>query len=173
MLLEEERTHEGAAPIQWVLLTTLAADAPEACHRIVEYYGRRWRIVDRHRVLKSGCKVEELENRTAERIARATVINLVIAWRIWPMIPLGRNHPDLPPGILFSELEIDVLKAFAAQQGFEAPDTLAKAIRIVARIGGYFYRPRSPPPGTKVLWRGNTTLAGMCIGYEIAMRSRS
>ena len=52
------------------------------------------------------------------------------------MTPLGRNHPDLPPGVLFSELEIDVLKAFAAQQGVEAPDTLAKAIRVVARIGG-------------------------------------
>ena len=117
--------------------------------------------------------MEELENRTAERISRAAAINLVIAWRIMLMTLLGRNHPDLPPGVLFSELEIDVLKAFAAQQGFEAPDTLAKAIRIVAQIGGYLYRARGPPPGTKVLWRGNATLAGMCIGYTMAMERRS
>ena len=149
MLVEEEQTPEGAAPIQWVLITALAADSPEACCRIVEYSARRGRIEDWHRVLKSGCKVEELENRTEERIARASAINLVIAWRIMLMTLPGRKHPDLPPDVFFSEPEIDVLKAFAAQQGFEAPDTLAKAIRAVARIGGYLYRPRGPRPAPR------------------------
>ena len=31
----------------------------------------------------------------------------------------------------------------------EAPDTLAKAIRAVARIGGYLYRPRGPRPAPR------------------------
>ena len=169
VLVEEERTPEGADPIQWLLLTTLAVDTPEACRRVVEYYARRWRIEDWHRILKSGCKVEELANRSAERIARAGAINLVIAWRILLMTLLGREHPDLPPDVLFSELEIQVLKAFAAQQGLAAPDTLAEAIRIVAQIGGYIHRARAPPPGTRVMWRGCTTLAGMCLGYALAM----
>ena len=34
---------------------------PQACRRIVEHHARRWRIEDWHRVLKSGCKVEELQ----------------------------------------------------------------------------------------------------------------
>ena len=71
VLVEKERTPKGAAPIKWVLLTTLAADTPEACRRIAEYYARRWRIKDWHRVLKSRRNVEEIENRTVERIAHA------------------------------------------------------------------------------------------------------
>ena len=85
VLVEEERTPAGAAPIRWLLLTTLAVDTPDECRRIVEYYSRRWRIEDWHRILKSGCKVEELANRTAARLARAAAINLVVAWRIFLM----------------------------------------------------------------------------------------
>ena len=173
VLVEEERTPEGAKPIQWLLLTTLAVDTPEACRKVVEYYARRWRIEDWHRILKSGCKVEELANRSAERITRAAAINLVIAWRILLMTLLGREHPDLPPEVMFSELEIQVLNAFAAQQGLDAPDTLASAILIVAGIGGYIHRARAPPPGTEVMWRGCTTLAGMCLGFTLAMEQKA
>ena len=169
VLVEEERTPAGAAPIRWLLLTTLPVDTPEECRRIVEYYSRRWRIEDWHRILKSGCKVEELAHRTAARLARAAAINLVVAWRIFLMTLLSRDEPDLPPDVVFSELEIRVLRAFAAQHRVGPPDTLATAILVVARIGGHIHRPRGPPPGTKVIWRGTATLAGMCLGYRLAM----
>ena len=172
VLVEEERAPEGAAPIRWLLLTTLAADTPEACRRIVEYYARRWRIEDWHRILKSGCKIEELANRRANRLARAAAVNLVVAWRIFVMTLLGRDQPDLPCDVLFSDLEIRVLKAFAVEHGIRPPDTLGAAVLVVARIGGHIHRSRGPPPGTKVIWRGTTTLAGMCIGYRLAMEPR-
>ncbi len=169
VLVEEERDPEDAPPIRWVLLTTLAADTPEDCRRIVEYYARRWRIEDWRRILKSGCKVEQLANRSAERLTRAAAINLVIAWRIFLMTLLGRDQPDLPPEAMFSDLEIQVLKAFAHRHRRPAPDTLALAVRLVAQLGGYIYRPRGPPPGAKVMWRGDIALAGMCIGFQLAM----
>ncbi len=161
MLVEEDCVPEGADPIQWLLLTTLAVDTPEACCKVVEFYARRWRIEDWHRIFESGCKVEELANRSAERTARAAAINLVIAWRVLLTMLLGREHPDFPPEIMFSEPEIPMLNAFAAQLGHEAPDTVAKAVHIVAQIGGYIQRARAPPPGTKVMWRDCKTLAGM------------
>ncbi len=173
VLVEEERAPEGADPIQWLLLTSLAVDTPEACRKVVEYYARRWRIEDWHRILKSGCKVEKLANRSAERITRAAAINLVIAWRILLMTLLGREHPDLPPEVMFSELEIQVLNAFAAQQGLDAPDTLASAVLIVARIGGYIHRARAPPPGSKAMWRSCISLAGMCLGFTLAMEQKA
>ena len=155
VLVEEERPPKGAAPIRWLLLTTLAADTPQACRRIVEHYARRWRIEDWHRVLKSGCKVEELANRTAERLARAAAVNLVVAWRIFLMTLLGRDQPDLPPDALFSELEIKVLKAFAEHHRRPAPDTLALAVRLVAQLGGHIYRPPRPAARHQghVAWR--------------------
>jgi hypothetical protein len=53
-------------------------------------------IEDFHRVLKSGCGIEQVAHNTAERIRRAIVINLVIAWRIMLMTLLGQEIPDLP-----------------------------------------------------------------------------
>ena len=172
VLVEEERTPAATAPIRWLLLTTLAVDTPEQCRRVVEYYARRWRIEDWHRILKSGCKLEELANRTATRLARAATVNLVVAWRIFLMTLLSRDEPDLPPDVVFSELEIRVLRAFAAQHRVRPPDTLATAILVVARIGGHLHRPRGPPPGTKVMWRGTATLAGMCLGFQLAMEQQ-
>ena len=70
------------------------------------------------------------------------------------MTLLSRDEPDLPPEVVFSELEIRVLRAFAAQHRVRPPpppDTLATAILVVARIGGHLHRPRGPPPGTKVM----------------------
>ena len=165
VIVEEERAPADADPIRWLLFTTLPAKTLEDYRTVVEYCARHWRIEDWHRILKSGCKVEEQENRSADRLARAVAINLVIAWRINLMTLLGRDHPELSPDILCSELEIKVLKAFAVRQRCEPPDTLATAVLNMARIGGHIHRTRGPPPGTKVIWRGHATLVEWCIGH--------
>ena len=136
---------EGAEPIQRVLLSTLAVDTPEACRKVVEYYARA--LAHRGLAPHPEIRLQGWRNSpTAPRTHRPRpAINLVIAWRILLMTLLGREHPDLPPDVMFSELEIKIVNAFAAQQGLEAPDTLAKAIHTVARIGGYIQRARAPP----------------------------
>ena len=67
-------------------------------------------------MLKSGCRIEWLAHQTAERLKRAIAINLVIAWRIMVMTLLGRACADLPAEVLFSDLEINVLRAYAAKK---------------------------------------------------------
>jgi hypothetical protein len=103
----------GAEPIEWFLLTTreiaTAADAQDC----LRWYCLRWRIEDWHRVLKSGCGIEALQHKSAERLKRAIAINLVIAWRIMLMTLLGRECPTLPAEVLFSDLEVEVLTAYS------------------------------------------------------------
>ena len=77
----------------------------------------RWRIEDWHRVLKPGCRIEQVTHRTAERLRRAIAINLVIGWRIMLMTLLGRETPELPPEVLFSDIELHVLRAYAKKNG--------------------------------------------------------
>ncbi|MGH6819665.1 MAG: hypothetical protein ACREDU_02250 [Methylocella sp.] len=48
-----------------------AADA-EPCLR---WYCLRWRIEDWQRVLKSGCRIEDLAHHSADRLRRAIAIN--------------------------------------------------------------------------------------------------
>jgi hypothetical protein len=103
----------GSEAIEWFLLTTVNITSPEDALECLRWYCLRWRIEDWHRVLKSGCAVERIAHDTAERIRRAVAINLVIAWRIMLMTLLGRETPELPPEVLFSDIELRVLRAYS------------------------------------------------------------
>jgi hypothetical protein len=103
-------------PLEWFLLTTCDITDDEQACQCIRWYTLRWRIEDWHRVLKSGCRIEGLAHQTAERLKRAIAINLVIAWRIMVMTLLGRACADLPAEVLFSDLEINVLGAYAAKK---------------------------------------------------------
>ena len=67
-------------------------------------------------MLKSGCSIDKLMHESAQRLRRAISINLVIGWRIMLMTLLGRETPDLPAEILFSDIEIRTLRAYAQKK---------------------------------------------------------
>lgn len=102
--------------LEWFLLTTINIKSIDDALNCVKWYCLRWRIEDWHRVLKSGFKVEKLAHKTAERQRRAVAINMVIAWRIMLMTLLARETPGPPPEVLFSDLEIKVLRAYAEKK---------------------------------------------------------
>jgi len=114
--VKEDNPPADAEAIEWFLLTTIDLQSADDVLNCVKWYCLRWRIEDWHRVLKSGCKVEELANKTAERLKRALAINQVIAWRIMLMTLLGRETPELPAEVLFSDLEVKVLSAYAKKK---------------------------------------------------------
>ncbi len=116
--LLEANPPEGESPVQWYLLTTLELEDEQMVQSAVRWYCLRWRIEDWHRVIKSGCRAEDHAHRTAERLRRALAIDLVVAWRVMLMCLLGREQPDLPPDVLFSEVELKVLAAHAKKNGF-------------------------------------------------------
>ena len=68
-------------------------------------------------------------------------MNLVIAWRIMRMTLLGRESPGLPAEVLFSDVELRPLRAFA-KKSLKPPVLLAEAVRLAAKIGGYLGRLR-------------------------------
>ena len=123
--IRETRQPHTAQAVEWFLLTTRRIETVEQAQECLRWYGLRWRIEDWHRVLKSGCRIEALQHKTAERLKRAIAINLVIAWRIMLMTLLGRQCPELPAQVMFSELEIDVLQAYAKKTAFPSQSSLA------------------------------------------------
>ena len=157
----------GEKPVEWFLLTTLAVESAEQAEEILGWYALRWRIEDWHRVLKSGCKIDELGHRSAERLERAIAIRMVIAWRVMLMTLLGREVPGLPAELLFSDVELRVLRDFAQSRRRGHPTTLGEAVRLVAILGGYLDRKRAPPPGHQLMWHGYSTLATMAYAYAL------
>jgi len=116
----EETPPPDTKAVEWFLLTTIEITSAEDAEQCLRWYCLRWRIEDFHRVLKSGCRIEDLAHKTAERLRRAIAINLVIAWRIMLMTLLGRDTPELPAAVLFSDIELRTLRAYA-KKTIESP----------------------------------------------------
>jgi len=112
----EENPPLDTKAVEWFLLTTIDIRTAEDAERCLRWYCLRWRIEDWHRVLKSGCRIEDIAHETAERLRRAIAINLVIAWRIMLMTLIGRETPELPAEVLFSDIELRTLKAYAKKK---------------------------------------------------------
>jgi hypothetical protein len=106
----EKNPPVGAAAVEWLLLTTIEVRSVKQALRCVRWYCRRWRIEEWHRVLKSGCKILEHQNHTAEALLRAIAMDAVIAWRIMLLTLLGREVPELPCDVLFDPVECKVLQ---------------------------------------------------------------
>jgi hypothetical protein len=163
----EENPPPDTQAVEWFLLTTINISSAEAAEECLRWYCMRWRIEDWHRVLKSGCRIENIAHETAERLRRAISINLVIAWRIMLMTLLGRETPELPAEVLFSDIELRTLRAYAKKKSLKPPTLLGEAVRLVAKIGGYLGRTRDPPPGHQLLWQGYTEFQFMCLGFTL------
>ena len=164
--VREEQPPPTAEPLEWFLLTTLRVTSAVDATRILQWYALRWRIEEYFRVLKSGCKVEELQHHTAERLERAMAIKMVIGWRIQLMVQLGREVPDLPGDLLFSDGELRVLATFARSRKLPPPARLGDAVGLVARLGGWLGRTRDPP-GAQLMWHGYTQLVAMAFAFQL------
>ncbi len=156
-----------AKTIEWYLLSSAPIQDSSTAIELLECYATRWRIEDWHRILKTCCRVESPAHRDAECLKRLIAINMVIAWRIHLMTLLGREAPELPMEVLFSDLELRVLKLYSKQQNFVPPTSLGEAVITVARMGGYMNRKHDPPPGAEILWRGHRRLSSLSQGLAL------
>lgn len=151
----ENAPPEGEEAVSWVLLTNLpVADFQAACEK-VQWYAKRWGIETWHKVLKSGCKVEDCLLETAERLSRYLTVFSIIAVRLMHVAYLARVQPDLPATEVFSKEEIEALhvrvhKALPPVK----PPALREVVRLIGRVGGHLGRKCDGEPGMTVLWRG-------------------
>ena len=164
--LRERAPPDGAARIEWYLLTTVEVQTAEEAEQLVEDYTLRWRVEDLFRVLKSGCRVEKLRLQQAERLHRALTLYMVTAWRILLMTLLGRACADLDAEVIFTDVELHMLRVYARRYKLAEHTDLASAILLVALMGGYMNRKHDPPPGHTILWRGYASLQILAIAYE-------
>ena len=164
---------EGEKPVEWFLLTSVRVECIETAVETIGYYLRRWRVEDFFRVLKSGCRAEQLGFHNAERLQRAITIQAVIAWRVMLMTLLAREVPHCDAELMFTDMELRFLADYAADVALPAPCDLAAAVRLVAILGGYQNRKHDPPPGHQLMWRGYERMSTATLGYRIAQRQLS
>ena len=82
--------------IQWLLLTTLEVKNFEQAVCYLRWYNYCWLIERDRYVLKSGCRIEQLQLKTAEQIKKALATYTIVAWRLLWLTYEARINPDLP-----------------------------------------------------------------------------
>ena len=165
----EANPPEGVEAIEWMLLSTLAIKTPSDALMQLQWYAKRWGIEVFHRILKSGCKVEQRQLESFERICNSLAIDMVVAWRIFFLTMQGREAPELDCTLYFTEYEWKALWTFINKTTtlpIAAP-SLNVAIQLLGRLGGHLGRASDPPPGSEVLWRGMTRLADISEAYRL------
>ena len=107
--VHEPHPPAGTAPLSWMLLTDLPIPSAAQAWEIAAGYARRWGIEEWHRTLKSVCRVEQREFKTAAHLERVLAFDLILAWRILALIKLGRVLPQAPASLIYTPEEIEVL----------------------------------------------------------------
>ncbi|MFH1113813.1 MAG: IS4 family transposase [Pseudomonadota bacterium] len=171
ILAQETPQSARGKPIQWKLITTCPIDTAEQAVEKVVWYARRWGVEVYHRTLKSGCKIEERQLGSADRIETCLAVDMVVAWRIFHLTMLGRETPDVPCTVFFEEHEWKAVVAYWTKNPLpkETP-TLGEATRMVAQLGGFLGRKCDGNPGTKSLWLGLQRMDDLASMYKFMVR---
>jgi hypothetical protein len=159
----------GSKRIEWKLITNLPVASRKQAVEKLDWYALRWKIEVFHKILKSGCKAEESQLRTADRLANLISVFCVVSWRIFWLTMVHRAAPDQPVEIALTSPEIqrlDQLVKDTAKSLNAKP--LTRYIIKLAQLGGYMARANDPPPGNTVIWRGLRRLIDIQLGFELA-----
>jgi hypothetical protein len=146
---------DGTEAISWVLLTNLPVSSFTAAVEKIDWYVQRWGIEIWHKVLKSGCKVEDCLLETADRLSRYLTLFSIIGVRLMHVAYRARVQPETPATEVFSLEEIEALHIRATQTlPPPEPPPLRDVVRMIGRLGGHLGRAGDGEPGITVLWRG-------------------
>jgi hypothetical protein len=174
VLVSEPEPPEGAAPLRWILLTNMEVSTFEEAVEKIHWYKARWHIETYHKVLKSGCKVEDCRLQTIEALLLYLTMFGIIAWRIYWFTHVSRTNPTAPARAILAKTELEALSMLAGRKTktkLEIKNARMAVIEI-AKLGGFLARKHDGHPGPTVIWRGWTRLSDATEMFE-TMRAQS
>jgi hypothetical protein len=169
----EEVPPSGEKAISWLLLTTLEVRDFEQASRCLRWYSYRWLIERYHYTLKSGCRLEQLQLETADRLERALATYAIVAWRLLWLTYEARTHPTksieaILPAHYWQALYCHIHQTTILPQ---EPPSLANCVRWIARLGGFLGRKSDGEPGVKTLWLGLQRVHDMASIWQLMSKS--
>jgi len=155
VLVEEVNGPGDGTEVSWLLITSLPIDSVKEILRVIDYYVARWTVEVYFRVLKTGCRVEEIQLETMHRIKNCLAFYRIIAWRVMYLTHLNRECPSLPCDVVFADYEwMSVWKVTTKEEIPDTPPPLSEFMPLLTRLGGYNNRPGEPAPGPQTVWVG-------------------
>ena len=169
LVREEDPPTEVEEPIEWLLLTNTAVASFEEAQQVIGWYCCRWQIEVFHKVLKSGCRVEDCRLQTADRLHSFVALMSIIAWRLHWITYINRCQPDLPCTAVLTDIEWEALymRIHKLKHLPDGVPTVHQAVRWIAQLGGFLGRKSDGEPGVTVIWRGWQRLQDLAATWEI------
>jgi hypothetical protein len=171
LLATETQPPGDEEPLDWLLLTNLPVETPEQAIEKLAWYLCRWQIEVYFKVLKSGCRIEQLQLEKRERLEPALAFYMIIAWRVLFLTMLGRECPEMPCDTVFADEEWKAVYLVTQRTSPPSePPSLDTMVRMVASLGGFLNRKSDGFPGPKTLWIGLQRIPDFVLALE-AQRS--
>jgi len=167
VLVQEVGGPNDGTDIDWLLITTLSIDTLEQILLVLQYYVARWVVEIYFRILKSGCRVEQIRLETKHRLLNCLAFYQVIAWRVMHLTYLNRTVPEISCTAAFTTSEWKSVWRVATRQELpKKPPSLGELMKLIAQLGGYNNRATEPPPGPQSIWVGMRRMVDFAIAWE-------
>lgn len=127
---------KGVKPLRWVLLTSLPVTNFDDAWVVIEHYEKRWIVEEYHKAYKTGCRVEERQYRTSDRLEAIAGLLAIAAVRLLQLRSAAKKTPDRPAKQIIPPIWITALKALR-------PTAKIETVRQFYRqLGGLVQRQR-------------------------------
>jgi hypothetical protein len=170
--------HEAAAPhggerLDWLLLTNVPIESWQDATVRIGWYCLRPQTLSWHKILKSGCTIEDCRLESAERLKPYLTLMGIIAWRLFALTHINRQLPEASCTTILADHEWKVLSIAIHRRATlpTTPPTVRQAVRWIAQLGGFLGRQGDGEPGITTIWRGWSRLADMADLYLITHSS--
>lgn len=164
----EPEPPEGVEALEWILVTSVTVTTREDAWQRVTWYKWRWFVEDFHKVLKTGCLLEDRCLQTVEAMCNLLAILTPTAMRLLWLRQTAQIAPDTPATEVISKEVIQVVLHLDKRP--QATLTARDLWHTIARFGGYLNRKSDPPPGWQTLWKGwiyvQTVLQGVYLARQ-------
>ncbi len=158
-----EATQKG---LEWVLLATWPVHSKQEAMQCVDWYRLRWTIEEYHKCLKTGCKIEAAQLKSAHRLKALLGFTGIIAARLLQTSKVADDQPDLLACQVFDH---DACVVLAKRAGVAPHQLSTSQFRLeLAKMGGFIARKSDSKPGWQTLWRGWKDLQQILIGFHLA-----
>lgn len=156
--------------VEWILLSTLPVTSPAEANAVLDWYACRWLIEEYHKSLKTGCRIEQVGLRTADRLEAALGLLGIVAVRLLQLRVQARQTPDELARRIIDPLWLALVAGRLKVDGDRL--TVRQFWQAVARLGGFLARKGDGDPGWQTLWLGFQRLQDMAwaAGYAPAAR---
>lgn len=156
----------GIEPLEWIVLTSVPVLTCSDAWERARWYRCRWIIEEFHKVLKSGCRLEDRRMHTVPAWENLLALLTPLSLRLLRLRDLAHLAPDGPATQVVSSQLLQLVALL--DQRSHPPETVREFCCAIARFGGFLARKCDGLPGGQTLWNGWVFVQTVLLGVHLA-----